>query len=242
MRQPRLRTVLIGAGATLALVGGSTAAYAVSAGPIDGSGVIHGCYYPATTGGSHKVVLQDVGKSCPTGTTAITWNQTGPAGPTGPQGATGPPGATGPQGPAGPQGATGPQGPAGPGAIAIHAHVTWGTSPTIITIGSISVVATCNRTDYLTLEPQIGPYDATGWVSTTGLNGATPQLISDWQAGGSLQYSVSTVAAATGTIDEHVVIRDFGGTAGPATFDLQMVGFDDPIASCEVWGTATPST
>jgi hypothetical protein len=90
MRQPRLRTVLIGTGAALALVAGGTAAYAVTTGPIDSSGVIHGCYYPANAGGSHKLVLQNVGTSCPTGTTAINWNQKGPAGPTGPQGPPGP--------------------------------------------------------------------------------------------------------------------------------------------------------
>jgi hypothetical protein len=80
MRQPRLRTVLIGAGAALALVTGGTAAYAaVTAGPIDSSGAIHGCYYRAT-GGLHKLVLRNVGRRCPRGTTAIKWNQKGPRG------------------------------------------------------------------------------------------------------------------------------------------------------------------
>src|SRR5215472_18234337 len=99
MRQPRLRTIMIATGATIALIGTGTA-YAAVAGPIDSSGVIHGCYYPATTGGSHKVVLQDTGTTCPSGTTAIKWNQKGPAGPPGPQGSQG---ATGPQGPPGSQ-------------------------------------------------------------------------------------------------------------------------------------------
>jgi hypothetical protein len=96
MRQPRLRTVLIGTGAALALVAGGTAAYAVTSSPVDGSGAIHGCYYPANAGGSHKIVLQDVGTSCPGGTTAIKWNQKGPAGPQGIQGPPGPPGPAGP--------------------------------------------------------------------------------------------------------------------------------------------------
>jgi len=104
MKQPRPRTVLIGVAAGIALVAGSTAAYAAIATPIDSSGVIHACYYPATAG-SHKVVLQNVGTRCPRGTTAIKWNQKGPAGPVG---------AAGPQGPPGPQGATGPEGPQGP--------------------------------------------------------------------------------------------------------------------------------
>lgn len=70
---------------------------------------------------------------------------------------------------------------------------------------------------YLTLTPRNGPYDATGWVSTFGGNGATPELVSDVRAGGALQYS------ATGgwAIDEHVVF-DENSTPGPVTFDLQM--------------------
>src|SRR5215469_14310185 len=93
MRPPRMRTVLIGTGTMLALVAGSATAYAAIASPIDSSGVIHGCYYPATTTGSHRVVLQEAGRRCPRGTTAIKWNQKGPAGPQGP---VGPPGPRGP--------------------------------------------------------------------------------------------------------------------------------------------------
>jgi hypothetical protein len=54
---------------------------AAIAGSIDGSGVIHGCYDRAGKAGSHTVVLQDAGATCPGGTTAISWNQTGPHGP-----------------------------------------------------------------------------------------------------------------------------------------------------------------
>jgi hypothetical protein len=119
------KTVIAAIAALALLAGGSAAGAAVAAGPVDGSGVIHGCYYPAATNGSHRVVLQDTSRRCPHGTTAISWNQKGPkglpgpqgaTGPQGPQGATGPQGsqgATGPQGLQGPQGATGPQGPPG---------------------------------------------------------------------------------------------------------------------------------
>jgi hypothetical protein len=46
------------------------------------------------------IVLQDANANCPRGTTAISWNQTGPAGPAGPAGATGPagPSTAGPSG------------------------------------------------------------------------------------------------------------------------------------------------
>ena len=111
MRQPRLRTVLIATGATVGLVAGSTTAYAAIAGPIDGSGVIHGCYTNKALNGSHVLVLQDASTTCPGGTTAISWNQRGPAGANGLQG---PPGSAGAVGPAGPTGDTGAQGPAGP--------------------------------------------------------------------------------------------------------------------------------
>jgi hypothetical protein len=100
------RTTLVIAGATTLLVGGGgIAAYATVLNPVGSSGVIYGCYTTAAINGSHALVLQDTGTSCPKGTTAISWNQTGPAGA---------PGSTGPAGPAGPAGSAGPAGPSGP--------------------------------------------------------------------------------------------------------------------------------
>jgi collagen type VII alpha len=113
----RLRNIVITGATALALVAGGTAAgAAIASSPVSSSGVIDGCYTTAATpGGSHVFVLQNQGTKCPSGTTAISWNQTGPAGPAGPTGATGPAGATGPTGPQGPTGATGAQGQTGPG-------------------------------------------------------------------------------------------------------------------------------
>src|SRR3981189_1358239 len=105
----------------LALAVGSSIADAAVIGP---DGTIHGCYSNAAQNGNHFLFVTDT--TCPSGTTALNWNQKGPQGPAGPQGAqgaegpAGPPGATGPQGPPGPTGATGatgatgPAGPAGP--------------------------------------------------------------------------------------------------------------------------------
>jgi len=111
-------TILISAGAGLVLLAaGTTAGAAIAGGPVDGSGVIHGCYTTKTMDGSHVFQLQDAGTTCPRGTVAISWNQQGPQGPQGPQGAQGPQGPqgdTGAQGPPGPQGDPGPQGPQGP--------------------------------------------------------------------------------------------------------------------------------
>lgn len=102
-----IRGIVITGAAALALVAGGTAAGAVIAGPIDGSGVVHGCYYKPDNNGSSQVVLQDTSTTCPKNTTPITWNQTGP------QGLKGDTGAIGPQGPQGAKGDTGSQGPPG---------------------------------------------------------------------------------------------------------------------------------
>jgi hypothetical protein len=104
---------LMAAGLAATLVAGGGTALAATAGPVSGSGVITGCYTTAGLNGSHALVLQDAGANCPKGTSAVTWNEQGPAGPAGGTGPAGATGATGPQGPAGPAGATGPQGPPG---------------------------------------------------------------------------------------------------------------------------------
>ena len=83
------KIVMTGA-AAVALVTAGTAAGAAVAGPVDGSGVIHGCYASQAINGSHVIKLQNAGTSCPHGTTAIFWNQRGPAGPAGAPGAPGP--------------------------------------------------------------------------------------------------------------------------------------------------------
>jgi hypothetical protein len=94
------RLTLMTAGLVTVLVAGvGTAALAASAQPVDSSGVIHGCYTNAEINGSHIIVLQDAGTSCPGGDTAISWNQQGPAGHNGANGTNGTPGAQGPAGP-----------------------------------------------------------------------------------------------------------------------------------------------
>lgn len=88
---PRMPTrwMLISVAAAVALVAGGTAAGAAIAGPVDGSGIIHGCWSNTAVNGSHVFVLQDAGTNCPRGTTAISWNQQGPQGPQGPPGPAG---------------------------------------------------------------------------------------------------------------------------------------------------------
>jgi hypothetical protein len=96
------------------LVGGLVAGLAatgivmiVQAAIPDPNGVIHACY---RSNGNLRLVDKS---SCTANETAISWNQTGPAGPPGdaaPQGTPGPQGAPGTQGHPGPQGVAGPQG------------------------------------------------------------------------------------------------------------------------------------
>jgi hypothetical protein len=78
------RAPVVFAAVALVAGGGGAALAAVAGGsPVDSAGVIHGCYSNGAFRGSHSVVLQDVGTSCPTGRTAISWSQTGPQGPAG---------------------------------------------------------------------------------------------------------------------------------------------------------------
>jgi hypothetical protein len=90
--------VIVAGAATLALGAGTgiaAAAMMTSASPVDSSGVIHGCWTNRAIHGSHVFVLQNAGANCPQGTTAISWNQRGPAGAPGPAGPAGHPGAAG---------------------------------------------------------------------------------------------------------------------------------------------------
>lgn len=83
------KRILIGLAIIAVLISFGGVAYASIPGP---DGVIHGCR--KTTDGSARII--DSAASCPSGFTAINWNQTGPQGPVGATGATG---AAGPSGP-----------------------------------------------------------------------------------------------------------------------------------------------
>jgi Collagen triple helix repeat (20 copies) len=99
---------------TVLVVAMGSGAYAATTGVVDSNGVIHGCYTTAAINGSHVLVVQDTTTQCPKGTTALNWNQTGPAGAQGATGATGPAGLAGAKGDPGAPGATGPAGATGP--------------------------------------------------------------------------------------------------------------------------------
>jgi hypothetical protein len=158
------RMAVVGAGAAAVLMAGGVAGAAVMAsGPVDGNGVIHGCYTNAEVNGSHVFVLQDASATCPKGTTAVSWNEqgqpgaAGPAGAVGPSGAvgaTGPAGAQGPQGVAGATGAVGPSGPAGPqGPPGPTVTVTVTASPSPTTPTPTPTTPTPTPTSTLTATP-----------------------------------------------------------------------------------------
>jgi hypothetical protein len=113
MKWSRVRIIIISAASGFVLLAAGATAGAAVAGPIDSSGVIHGCYATTPTSGVLALHLVNAGTPCPAGMTAITWNQQGPAGATGPQGPAGP---AGPQGPKGDTGSTGAAGAPGTGA------------------------------------------------------------------------------------------------------------------------------
>jgi hypothetical protein len=77
--------------AAMLLLGVIGVAYASIPGP---DGVIHGCYKTSNPAQGALIAI-DFAASCPSGYTALNWNQTGLQGPTGPQGETGPVGPAG---------------------------------------------------------------------------------------------------------------------------------------------------
>jgi hypothetical protein len=202
--------MLVGSGAALVLAaGGATAGAAIAGtGPIDGSGVIHGCWTNAEIGGSHVLVLQDAGASCPKGTTAISWNQQGSAGPAGSAGAAGPQGDTGAPGPAGPAGPAGPQGPAGAGLSSFDS--VSGLPCTVVGVaGKIALSYDSSQTASLTCQvkqdypvgnqPQAVAFDGSHiWVVSPGANSVT-KLNPDGSVAGTFSVDSPAGIARDGT-------------------------------------------
>lgn len=98
----KFRKFIVAGTAAAAILGSAGTAMAVSG---SATTTYHGC---ERTSGTPARIIFDVYTTktpvCPSGSFAVTWNQSGPQGPAGPKGATGAKGATGPQGPAGQSG------------------------------------------------------------------------------------------------------------------------------------------
>lgn len=86
----RKRYMVIAAGVSLVVIG--VGAGVASASIPDSGGVIHACYQnpPPAHGANLQVIDTGNGGSCSGGMAALTWNQTGPAGPAGATGPAGP--------------------------------------------------------------------------------------------------------------------------------------------------------
>lgn len=220
MRQPQVRTVLIGTGAAIAVVAGGTAAYAVTYSPIS-SGVIHGCYGPANSAGSHKLVLQETTKACPAGTTAIKWNQKGPAGPQGPQG---------------PQGAQGAQGPRGPSNayLASNDDVANAGAGSFATVDSLSL-----STGSYAVTAKVVPYEDGAPDDTIVCNLVAPDGTVVDQAYAALNNTSSGFTDQTVSLESTMVTS--GGTASVQCLDDTGLAtwFREKIMAIKV-DTATP--
>ncbi|HVT69609.1 MAG TPA: hypothetical protein VHF26_17800 [Trebonia sp.] len=112
------KALVVGGAIALLLGGGTVAAYATVLSPVSGAGLIYGCYSNTAVKGSHTLVLVDAGTSCPKGTTAISWSQSGPAGPAGR------PGQPGRAGKAGSSGAAAVVAAGAPAAACPHGGIT----------------------------------------------------------------------------------------------------------------------
>jgi hypothetical protein len=204
--------------AALALVAcGTAAGAAVLAGPIGSDGVIHACYTTTAIHGSHAVVLQNTGRRCPRGTTAISWNQTGRQGVPGRQG---PPGQPGQQGPPGvSQGytylrtyasGTGPQ-------IAPVGSSSESVGQLTVPSGSYMVDATLdveNTADFFgsnnsrLITCSFPPASDTGhlYINGADTDGNWGTLTMNAAIGGSTTLSLNCVAMTGGTDQSHVLV------------------------------------
>lgn len=112
----------------------------------------------------------EVGATGPQGETGAT----GPQGETGAAGAAGPEGPEGPAGPQGETGATGPEGPRGQGGedvVTFHATLSVGEQATLLEVGSLSLVATCQTEATNTVVRLTYVGSANGWYA----NGGSPR-------------------------------------------------------------------
>ena len=232
MTRPHTGTILIASAAALTLLaGGATAGATIAAGPIDGSGVIHGCWTNAAINGTHVFVLQDAGTICPKGTTAISWNQQGPAGPAGPAGlagATGPVGPAGLTGPAGPRGDTGAQGPAG----------TTGPAGPVGTTGPAGPAGSNGNT---ILNGAGAPAASLGNDGDFYLDTAADVLYGP-KAGGTWPAVGTSLTGAAGPQGPAGAVGPAGlSTAGPGGLDLTRVVHTDPNVEpgVLVWAVCT---
>lgn len=145
----RLTVVVVAVTALALLIGGI--AYASIPG---GDGVIHGCYKNSNPAQGALITI-DSAASCPSGYTALNWNQAGP---------------TGPQGPTGPTGATGATGPSGPIMV-----IAVDSSAITVTPGQYSQVTTACPVTPASQQPTV-PIAGNWYINQNGDAGSFPDL------------------------------------------------------------------
>lgn len=214
---------MLAAAAGLVLAGGGTALGAtVASGPVDSAGVIHGCWTDGALRGSHAFVLQDSGTQCPRGTTPISWNQTGPAGPTGPQGP------KGDIGPAGKDGADGQNGKDGTNGTDGHSVLSGSGAPDsgIGSAGDFYIDTTATAI--------YGPKSTAGWGSPTSLVGPKGDPGSPGTAGQDASLKTTVVALDVPATADQVISTGFiSGTMTrtltcPDAYPFALVGSAEP--------------
>ena len=162
-----VRSVILGSGAVVVAATAVALTTAAVSSAATAPVTVHAC---VTSAGLLK--LTGSGGTCPSGTTAITLNQQGPAGPAGPAGPIGPRGATGATG------APGPQGPAGlsPRSLFLDFSNVIGLSQSLTLAHGDVVMASCgyingNLTAYLEFSSSGASYYLHGTVDAQNRGG-----------------------------------------------------------------------
>lgn len=196
--QIRSRHISTRAAALVALVsagvlfGGGALAWASVTGIPGPDGVIHGCYETASPLKTLRLIDPSAGTKCPTGSTAIAFNQTGPIGPVGPTGPQGPQGIQGPQGVQGNTGLTGSTGATGATGAAGAAGLT-GYEIVTTTTSGMNTGDTANATCPAHKHVLSGG----GEILSDGLNGGSVTISGGAPTLGGVGWEITTTYAMT---------------------------------------------
>jgi len=195
-RLPSTTARRVGPGAVAALVLAASSALAASA--LSTSGTVYNGCIRHTDGVIYNVTTAST--TCKRKDTAISWNQTGPAG------QTGAPGVAGPPGPAGAQGPQGVPGPANVITTGLHQAFPGDPPVTIAEADGITLELVC---DFQSVTVQVRPTvaDGVGYVS----------LYADSSIGGHVASTVNRGASP-------VVIESFGTSGDRASFNASVLG------------------
>lgn len=166
--------------------------------------------------------LVKVGKSCPSHTTAVRFNQkgmTGARGPTGPRGSQGLPGKTGPTGNTGPQGPPGPSGP-----TTLTTQPTWFARQRVSISGhTISCAPDTYERDFRLLDCT---YPSNAAADPSGNDAVQTSLLSPSRLSGTavrlsqVQFCYATRSSS-----------DTNGKAGFSISHAYVIEFDEPTAT-----------